>query len=76
MLDEHAKAAVRSTVSATLRQMAEWGLVWDTGFRARDELLSLAGQVDGMEEGGLCCPMCQEIECDGDCPLASVRGAG
>lgn len=24
-------------------------------------------------EPGWCCPFCEEVECDGDCPLARVR---
>lgn len=64
---------VRATVAATLRQLAGWSLVWDDGLPARDELLSLADQVEAIAPGEMPCPMCQEVECDGGCPLAPVR---
>lgn len=72
-MDEQTKYAVRAAVAATLRQMSGWGMVWDDGLRADDELLSLANQVEGMGSEDMPCPMCQEIDCDGDCPLAPVR---
>lgn len=62
-----------SAVAATLRQVAEWGLSFDNG-PARAELLEVAGQVERLAESdGLCCPLCEEVECDDDCPLSAIR---
>jgi hypothetical protein len=60
-----------AVVAATLRQIASWG-------KARpatdDEWRYLADQVAALDHRW-CCPMCQEVTCDTDCPLASARGA-
>lgn len=61
-------------VSATLRQLAGWG-PWEI---EPGQLETLAEQVENYDHaaGGLealCCPMCQEVECDAGCPLEEVR---
>lgn len=37
-----------------------------------DEFHKLADQVEKYWDGG-CCPICQEVWCDDDCPLAELR---
>lgn len=64
---------IRSTVAATLRTAAEWGLQWSDESPARDELRGIADAVDAMEPDDMTCPVCEEAECDSDCPLVSVR---
>jgi hypothetical protein len=67
------RAATIATVAATMRQVADWGLAFDNG-PARDELRSIADQVELLNSGDdMCCPMCEEATCDEDCPLAAVR---
>lgn len=61
-------------VAATLRQLAGWG-VRD---RTPDSLYELAAVVEQYDHAtgdleALCCPMCQEIECDAGCPMEEVR---
>jgi hypothetical protein len=58
-----------ATVAATLRQIAHWGVARP---HTDDEWTGLALQVEGIEPGW-CCPLCQEIECDDDCPLAPLQ---
>lgn len=66
-----------AAIVATLRQVAGWGDV------PPEELVELADVVERQDwaaprddEGldGLCCPMCQEVECDAGCPLEPERG--
>jgi len=72
LMEHH--AAVRAAVAATLRQVAGWGLVWEhDGQPARDDLCDIAMQVERMEPGDMCCPVCEEVTCDEDCPLAGHR---
>lgn len=60
-------------VAATLRQISQW--TEDT--RTPEELQKLASFVENEDyENGLVCPMCQEIECDGGCPLEHYRDKG
>ncbi|MET0701689.1 MAG: hypothetical protein ABWY93_18720 [Mycobacterium sp.] len=62
-----------TAVVATLRQVAGWGLSFESG-PAREELLEIAREVETLAESdGLCCPVCDEVDCDNDCPLAAVR---
>lgn len=61
-------------VAATLRQLESWG-PWEI---EPGHLSNLAAEVEAYDHaaGGLaalCCPMCQEIECDAGCPLGEVR---
>lgn len=62
----------RPIVAATLRTVAEWGLSFEEGL-ARDELRDIADQVALVEPGDMCCPVCEEVECDEGCPLAEYR---
>lgn len=64
-------------VAKTLRQLAEW----DHEDRSPRSLAELAQVVETEDwPDALCCPMCQEVECDTGCPLEDVRsraeGAG
>jgi hypothetical protein len=62
-----------AAVSTALRQMANWGLSFDNG-PAGSELRAIASKVEALiAEDDFCCPMCEEVECDDDCPLAAVR---
>lgn len=62
-----------SAVVATLRRVAGWRLETD---EAQEVLLEVAREVELLADGddGRCCPVCDEAECDDDCPLAVVRG--
>lgn len=61
-------------VAATIRQLAEWGLTWHDGRDARDDLLATAEQVATVRaDDPICCPLCQEVECNEGCPLAGAR---
>lgn len=64
--------AARSATAATLRKVASWGDAYDHGI-----LVDLATQLEASTVGQLrdemCCPVCEEVTCDEDCPLASVR---
>lgn len=60
--------ATRKTVAATLRSVAAW---CDTD-RDRDELYNMATAVEAGDDDD-CCPVCQEVTCDEDCPLVEVR---
>lgn len=63
-------AAIIRTVVLTLRQLAGWGVARQE--MSDQEFLDLATQVEQIEPGWSC-PMCQEGECDGGCPLEPVR---
>lgn len=57
-------------VAATLRQLAGWSL----GDRSSGSLLELADAVEAENyANSWCCPMCEEVQCDGGCPLEGVR---
>lgn len=53
----------------TLRQLSEWS----DDERTPEALRDLAGQVSD-DDHYFCCPMCQEVTCDEDCPLEGERG--
>lgn len=62
------------TVALTLRQLAGWGVsrldMTDQAFR------DLADQVEALTTTDWwSCPMCEEVVCDGGCPLEYVREA-
>jgi hypothetical protein len=62
---------VVATVIATLRYAAEWLNDDD-----RNLLSETADQVAAEDpREALCCPVCEEVECDEGCPLAGVRRA-
>ena len=58
-------------VAATLRQLAQWS----DADRTPMELFNLATTVENSPPppDDMCCPMCQETECDTGCPLESAR---
>ncbi len=58
------------TVVRTLRQVAGWMPM------SLEELHETADSVERLGADPLCCPMCEEIECDDDCPLARIRADG
>lgn len=69
MTDDERRDLVQATVVATLRQAGGWL----DGF-PRAELLDEADQIEATDlTDSDCCPACDEIKCDGDCPLATVR---
>jgi hypothetical protein len=64
-------AIIRATAQ-TLRHVAAWPRdVKD------DEFYNLAHAVELMEthDDGMGCPVCEEGDCDSDCPLAPIRAA-
>ena len=66
--EEHTGAAtIIETVVRTLRQVAEWMPM------SGEELHETADMVERLGADGMPCPMCEEIECDEGCPLATVR---
>lgn len=68
--------AVVEAVVRTLRTISRWG----DADRSPDELRVLAGSIERAQAAGeiadWCCLVCQEIDCDGDCPLEGVREHG
>lgn len=63
-------AEIIGTVVRTLRQVAEWMPM------SAEELQETADVVERWSVGDLCCPMCEEVECDDGCPLAEIRAEG
>lgn len=60
------------TIVATLRQVAGW--IQDPDATMLRETAETLERWDWTEEwDALCCPMCEEVKCDEDCPLAEVR---
>lgn len=51
----------------TLRWLADVATEWEAG-----DLEGMAVAV-GRESERACCPLCQEIGCDDDCPLVGAR---
>lgn len=73
MISDSLAEEIKIAVAATLRTAAFWGLSFDTG-PAQEELLHIAKQVEALTaEDDVVCPVCEEIECDGGCPLEAVR---
>lgn len=60
---------VLTATERTLRTAANW-LESD---KDSEMLTSAADAVKAQGADELCCPVCEEIECDGDCPLAELR---
>lgn len=65
------RAAIAATVD-TLRVIASWG----AEDRTPEELRTLASQVYEVDPRDICCPVCQEVICDDDCPMRGVRTNG
>jgi len=67
--------AVVTAVARTLRQLAGWS----DDDRAPADLYALAVEVENpallnpADLASVSCPMCQELICDDDCPLAQIR---
>lgn len=62
--------ATITTVAETLRYAAHWST------DDADDLRAVAAELDtGDIAAWICCPVCQEITCDADCPLRTVRSA-
>ena len=60
----------RGAVVATLRYARVY---WD-GSELPDMMAEAEAQVRGWDMApGWCCPFCEEIQCDDDCPLATLR---
>lgn len=59
---------VVTTVAATLRTAAEWFSGDD-----RDTLRQVADQAERAWDD--ICPVCEEVDCDDDCPLEGLRAA-
>lgn len=70
------RQTITATLAATLRQIAQWGVYAERGtggyYNMRDELYRLADWVTAGDFDDVC-PMCEEVECDDDCPLRPVR---
>ncbi len=68
------EAGILTAVAATLRYITHW----DLGECASD-LAGIAADVDRLRTAPhddldwACCPICQEILCDTDCPLSAIR---
>lgn len=72
---------VRTAVVEALRYVrvnwiSDTYLINDSGGRQIAEDLASAEELTRLwdMEPGWCCPFCEEVECDSDCPLARVRG--
>jgi len=62
------------TVALTLRQLAGWGTARQE--MSDQEFRDLADQVEATTTTDWwSCPMCEEVVCDGGCPLEHVREA-
>lgn len=70
VVDVNLSSFTHELVAATLRSVAEQ--VRDP--RDRDDLLATAEEVERAEDDA-CCPLCQEVTCGTDCPLAASRAA-
>ena len=58
------------TVATTFRHIADWfGPEWER------KLIETADHVERDPMGSFC-PVCQEVICDEDCPLARMRPSG
>jgi hypothetical protein len=65
-------ALIVSTVERTLRTAA----MWLESDKDSEMLIETANMVKAQGADELCCPVCEEIECDGGCPLETLRKAG
>lgn len=72
-LEALARDAAATAAAATLRYIGKW----DDDARQPGDLAAVATDIDTLRGGAewICCPVCQEITCDDDCPLAIVRSA-
>jgi hypothetical protein len=67
---------VRTAVVETLRYARVYWVPEDARALTFVEDLASAEELTRSwdMEPGWCCPFCEEVECDSDCPLAGVRG--
>lgn len=70
----------RQVIAHTLRQVAGWGSSIIIGSELdkldTDELYRLADEVEhGDPADWWCCPLCEEVTCDDDCPLVDIRSS-
>lgn len=74
-MDDDRVALIKAAVSATLREVAEWGLAFQSTLDepAREELRGVADRVDALDRDDTICPVCEEATCDEGCPLEEVR---
>lgn len=70
-MDDLIASAIKRTLALAYRQQAGW----TDDSAAQCEFHSLADQVEAVDGTEVCCPCCEEVLCDGDCPLAPVRGS-
>lgn len=58
----------KELVVETIRKLAQFGIL------KGDDLYTLADEIlrEDMNESQIC-PMCEEVVCDGDCPLRTIR---
>lgn len=67
-----------ATLAATVRAI-RWcaSLAFHTDERLAQDLYATASDVQGLGLDSIadCCPVCQEITCDTDCPLEDLRAA-
>lgn len=68
-MTEQIHVAIVAATAATLRQVAGWGV----GDDLEKDFYELATALGTWKSDGMCCPMCQEVECDEGCPLEPVR---
>ena len=66
---DHGAPAILNATAATLRKIADGFEAWtpDDLYQVADEVA--AGHITDWTS----CPVCEEIECDEDCPLAPIR---
>jgi hypothetical protein len=55
--------------AGTFHYLAEWFGTEEQ----RAELAATALEVEALDEQEICCPVCEEVECDTSCPLVPVR---
>lgn len=59
----------KKLIANTLRSIAE-----TIGIVTADHLYEMAREVETRDlKERICCPICEEIDCDSDCPLEHIR---
>lgn len=61
------------TTAATLRYSA--GIMFSLDEKMAKALYGVAEELERVEDvtAWICCPVCEEVICDGGCPLASIK---
>jgi hypothetical protein len=62
-------ALVVTATERTLRTAA----MWLESDKDSEMMIDTANAVKAQGADVMCCPVCEEVECDGDCPLAELR---